>query len=235
MRRATLSHIVQDLCHRQSQHRVRSMAEHQLTLSRSKRLREDAIGQQVLHVPFGRTLSLPGPENPTSRLLVCIKLSFNESTNVALVRRRQSSNRARRLASAVADLGGTVQSTVVTRTLILTVQPLGAIRNTTRPFAGDGPLVVRRHLITEVAGSLDMVINTHSHSTIVENLVVMGVEKEVPHARTPIIPTCHTLEGVVESYCHVGIPQVSPPIHVELPDSVHVEVGAKRFVEKFNG
>jgi hypothetical protein len=63
----------------------------------------------------------------------------------------------------------------------------------------------------------------------------VGVEQQVPHAGTPIVPGCYTLEGVVESNSNVGALEVSPAIHVKLADSVHVERRTKRFVQQLDG
>lgn len=112
---------------------------------------------------------------------------------------------------------------------------LGAISQRTRPLACNSPLVVASHLRTEATSSTDVLIRAHLQGARVKDLVVVGVEQQVPHARAPLVPGGHTLEGVVESNGDVGVLQVSPTVHVELADGVHVESRAKGFVQKFDG
>lgn len=76
--------------------------QNRLTVSVGDGVGEDSVLQQCLHVPFGCTLcifvslvlptkidlqhtSLPCPEDPTSSLLVGVKLSFNELADVVSV------------------------------------------------------------------------------------------------------------------------------------------------------
>lgn len=112
---------------------------------------------------------------------------------------------------------------------------LSAVSERTRPLAGNSPLVVASHLPTEATSCANVLIKAHLQGAGVEDLVVVGVEKQVPHARAPVVPGSHTLESIVESNGNVGALQVSPTIHVELTNSVHVESRAKRFVQKLDG
>lgn len=111
---------------------------------------------------------------------------------------------------------------------------LSAVGQSTRPLAGDGPLVVARHLATEAASSADVLIRAHLQSGRVEDLVVVGVEQQVPHARAPLVPGSHALKGVVEGNSDVGVLEVSPAVHVELANGVHVERRAKRLVQQLD-
>lgn len=54
-------------------------------LSRCQRLREESIGQQILHVPFRRALRLPSPEDPPGSSLVSIELRFDKVPEVVFV------------------------------------------------------------------------------------------------------------------------------------------------------
>lgn len=112
---------------------------------------------------------------------------------------------------------------------------LGAVSEGTRPLACNGPLVVGRHLLSEATGSADMLIRAHLQGRRIEDLVVVGVEQQIPHARAPFVPRSHTFKGIVEGDGDVGVLQVSPTVHVELADSVHVERWAKGLVQKLNG
>ena len=112
---------------------------------------------------------------------------------------------------------------------------LGAISQRTRPLACNSPLVVASHLRTEATSSTDVLIRAHLQGARVKDLVVVGVEQQVPHARAPLVPRSHAFKGIVESNGDVGVLQVSPTVHVELADGVHVESRAKGFVQKFDG
>jgi hypothetical protein len=112
---------------------------------------------------------------------------------------------------------------------------LGAVSERTRPLAGNSPLVVASHLRTEAASCANVLVRAHLQGARVEDLVVVGVEEKVPHARAPLVPGGHTLESIVESNGNVGVLQVSPTVHVELADGVHVERRSKRFVQKLDG
>jgi hypothetical protein len=80
-----------------------------------------------------------------------------------------------------------------------------------------------------------VLIRAHLQGARVEDLVVVGIEEQVPHARAPLVPRSHTFKGIVESNGDVGVLQVSPTIHVELANGVHVESRAKRFVQELDG
>lgn len=168
-------------------------------------------------------------------LLIGVKLSFNEAPNVRLVGVGEASDTTRRLASAVTNLGATAKATVVARALVFAIQPLCAVGDTTGPLAADCPLAGAGHLVAEVAGCLDVIIDAHGHCVEGEDLVVVSIEKQVPHASTPVTPGCHTLEGIVEGNSDVRVSQITPTVHVELTNSVHVEVRAKGLVQELNG
>lgn len=53
--------------------------------SRCQRLREESVGQQVLHVPFRRALCLPSPKDPPGSSLVGIELRFDKMPEVGFV------------------------------------------------------------------------------------------------------------------------------------------------------
>ena len=112
---------------------------------------------------------------------------------------------------------------------------LSAVSQRTRPLACNSPLVVASHLRTEAASCANVFIRAHLQGARVEDLVVVGVEKKVPHAGAPVVPGGHTFKRIVESNSNVGALEVSPTVHVELTDSVHVERRAKRLVQKLDG
>ena len=167
-------------------------------------------------------------------LLIGIELRFDEAPNVRLVSLGQVGNTARRLASAVTDLGAAAKAAVVSCTLVLAVEPLRAVGDATGPFAADGPLAGAGHLVTKVAGGLDVVAEAHGNLVHAEDLVVVSIQEQIPHAGAPVAPGCHAFEGVVEGDSNVRVLQVAPAVHVELANSVHVEIRAERLVEKLD-
>lgn len=112
---------------------------------------------------------------------------------------------------------------------------LRAVSQSARPLAGDGPLVVAGHLVAEAAGGADVLVRAHLQRAGVEDLVVVRVEQQVPHAGAPLVPGGDALEGVVEGHRHVAVLQVAPAVHVELAHDVHVEGGAEGLVEELDG
>lgn len=54
-------------------------------LPRCQRLRKESIGQQFLHVPFGRALRLPSPKDPAGSSLVGVELRFDKVSEVVFV------------------------------------------------------------------------------------------------------------------------------------------------------
>ena len=80
-----------------------------------------------------------------------------------------------------------------------------------------------------------MIRGAQRQLTIVEDLIVVRIEDEVPHAGAPSIPARNALERIVENDRDVRIAQIAPAIHVELAHGVHVEGGAHGFVEKLDG
>jgi hypothetical protein len=206
----------------------------QLTLSGSQWLREDAIGKQVLHIPLRCALGLPGPEDPTSCLLIGVKLCLDEASDVVLVGAREGGNGSSVFASTVTNLRRAGEGTIVARALVLSIEPLRAVGQTTRPLSGNGVLASASHLVTKVAGHSDVTIEVLRDHAVVEDLVVVSVKKQVPHAGTPVAPGCDALEGIVESHSNVGVLEVAPAIHVELANSVHVHVRAERLIKQLN-
>ena len=79
-----------------------------------------------------------------------------------------------------------------------------------------------------------MVVEAHRNLVYAKDLVVVGVQEQIPHAGAPVAPGGHALEGVVEGDSNVGVFQVAPAVHVELANSVHVEIRAERLVEKLD-
>ena len=112
---------------------------------------------------------------------------------------------------------------------------LSAVSECTGPLACNSPLVVASHLRTEAASCFNVLIRAHLQGARVEDLVVVGVEQQVPHAGAPVIPGVNTFERIVESDGNVGALEVSPAVHVELTDSVHVKRRAERLVQKLDG
>ena len=80
-----------------------------------------------------------------------------------------------------------------------------------------------------------MIRGAQRQLTIVEDLIVVRIEDEVPHAGAPSIPARNALERIVENDRDVRIAQIAPAIHVELAHGIHVEGGAHGFVEKLDG
>jgi len=76
--------------------------------------------------------------------------------------------------------------------------------------------------------------HAHGDASLIKDLVMMRVEQEGPHSASPVVPRIHALKGVVEGDCDVGGFQVSPAVHVELPDDIHVETWAKWLVDKLD-
>lgn len=79
-----------------------------------------------------------------------------------------------------------------------------------------------------------MVVEAHGNLVHAEDLVVVSIQEQIPHAGAPVAPGCHAFEGVVEGDSNVRVLQVAPAVHVELANSVHVEIRAERLVEKLD-
>lgn len=79
-----------------------------------------------------------------------------------------------------------------------------------------------------------MIVDAHLHRVVVEDFIVMCVEQQVPHARTPVAPVCDTLERIVEGDGNVGVLEITPAIHVELFHGVHVERWSQWLVEQLD-
>lgn len=231
---------------------MRQKRKRKLTLPGSQRLREQAILQQVLHIPLGCTLRLPRPEDPAIGLLISVKLCLDKTANVVLVITRQTCDGARRLAITRTDPGCAVQSTVVARALALAVEPLRAIGDTTGPFTRDSPLSSAGHLASEATSCANMILKAHSDLRIVEDLVMVGIEQQVPHAGAEVSPGTDALECIVEGDSDIGVLEVAPAVlhksqfsssrcigvfadHVELLNSVHVERWAHGLIQKLDG
>lgn len=118
---------------------------------------EQASSGQILQVPFGCALGPPGPKDPSRMLLVGIKLSVNEVTEIVLVVGTQVRNRASRFAVTRADISRTSETAIIAGSCAEAVEPLGAIGLCTGPFADDGPLVSLSESSAETTGSSDVV------------------------------------------------------------------------------
>jgi hypothetical protein len=206
-----------------------------LTLSTRNRRREDSIRKQILHIPLRRTLSLPRPEDPAGCLLIRIELRLDEASNVVLVVVGHRSHRASVLASAVTHLGRSAERAVVACALVLAIEPLSAVGDAAGELACNGPFTCRRHLVAEIASGSDVAVEVLRDLAVVEDLVVVRVEEQVPHTRAPAVPGSYALEGIVEGDGHIVIPEVAPAVHVELADSIHIQVGPERFVQELDG
>lgn len=89
-------------------------------------LRKKSIGQQVLHVPFGRALRLPSPKHPASSSLIGVKLRFDKVPEVIFVGGRESGDGTGIFAVAATVVGVARQCAVVTGAFSKAVEPFGA-------------------------------------------------------------------------------------------------------------
>lgn len=62
----------------------------------------------------------------------------------------------------------------------------------------------------------------------------MGIEHQVPHATTPIVPRGNASKSIVEGDGDIAVLEVAPAVHVELANSVHANRGTHGFVEKLD-
>lgn len=108
-------------------------------------------------------------------------------------------------------------------------------RHSTAPLASNGPLVVQCHLLTEAARRGEVFADAHLQLGVIEDLVVVGVEQERPHARPPVIPGVHALERIVEGDSDVGALQVTPTIHVELLEGGQVQAWPHGLIHQLDG
>lgn len=91
-----------------------------------QRLRKKPIGQQILHVPFGRALRLPSPKDPASSSLVGVELRFDKVPEVVFVDGGESGDGTGSFAVAATVVAVPRQRAVVTSAFTKAVEPFGA-------------------------------------------------------------------------------------------------------------
>ena len=149
-------------------------------LPRCERLRDEARPSEVLEMPFGSALSLPGPEDPAGMLFISVKLSLDVVFQIRLVDIQHAIDGSHVLVIAVPiRLSASSKRSVVSRTLSKAVQPLRTVCLCTGPLADDGPLVGSGDFGARRTGSLDVVAGLHGSFSVGEDLVDMGVEYNI--------------------------------------------------------
>ncbi len=164
-------------------------------LPTSQGLWKQALGQQVLHVPLRRALTLPGPEDPPAVLLIRIQLRLDKLCNVSLIGRTQAPDRPNilpRTRTHVATPAVACKGAIVPRTFTVAVEPFGAIGQSAGPFAYDCPLVCAGYFRALRASGGDVGREVHGDLGGGEDLIVVGVEdyvveaRFVPHEAVPV-------------------------------------------------
>lgn len=98
-----------------------------------QRLWKYSILQQVLHIPFGRALRLPGPEKPARSALIRVELCLNIMSYVRLIFGGESGHGARGLPRATAGMGKTLQRAIIAGACAKSVEPFRAARDHQSP------------------------------------------------------------------------------------------------------
>lgn len=172
-------------------------------LSAGKGLREETGVDEVVHRPLRSVLSLPGPVDPASVALVCIKLGLNVLTSSLLIGGREVVDIALVFAIAgtvdVLRILAVVESAIVPRSLAEAVQPLRAVSERGAPLADDRPFVSITYEILDIgAGVVDVVLERAGDLGVTEDLVLMGVERDVVDATTAVHETIPVRVGLQE-------------------------------------
>lgn len=163
-----------------------------------QRLREDTLGKQLSHVPFGSAFSLPGPEHPATLLLPGVQLTFDEATGVLLILVGEIGHSTNRLSCAVTDLEVGRHGTVIASAHSLAVEVFGTVGHGTGPFTHDSPFVRLLELPGAVrADVLDMHVDVLCEKSIVENFIVMVVHNNVVLGQEAV-PTVDGVEAIVQ-------------------------------------
>ena len=167
--------------------------------------REQAIGQQVTHVPLRRPLRGPSPEDPARLALIRLNLRLDELADVGLLEVRQASGAAIDLARAAA--GGARRAglaAVVARADALAVEVLGAVRDGAGPLADEGGLVAGDEMSAgELADGADVCVDVHGKLALIEDMIVVGVHDDVAVGCLETVPAFGGFEAVAEDEGHV--------------------------------
>lgn len=110
-------------------------------LSVVQRLRKEAIGEKVLHVPLRRRLGDPSPEDPAGIPLVRIELGLDEVPKVVLIIAGKCRDSTRVLSVTTANGRAARKGAIITSTFAKAIEPFRAIGLGACPFADDGPFV----------------------------------------------------------------------------------------------
>ena len=202
-----------------------------------QRLREQATGEQVFHIPLGSGLGMPGPEEPSGMLLISIKLCLDEVTEVILVVRAQVGNSAGIFAITAAHDGTACQSAIIASAFAKAVEPLGAVRLCACPFANHSPFVCACEFGTKCAGSRDVFGRAHSDLVRAEDLVLVRVEHIIFIACFEAIPDGYkVLKSIMETDNSIGFTATDGGIAsaVKVLDAVEIQIRSKRLVQEFN-
>ena len=148
---------------------------------------------------------------------------------IVLVVGRQACDATDVLAVAATDIRVTGQGPIVSGTPAEAVQPLGAVRLSTGPFADDGPLVAARELVgRKGAGRGDVLGRALRQLAVIEDLVLMGVEHHVVDPRLLVhetVPDIHDVfERVMNHQRRVGVAVAygAPTVIVEFLDQTEI-------------
>jgi len=124
--------------------------------------RENTIRQHIAQIPTRRSLCFPCPKDPTSGALKGVKLCLDEPTHIVLVLLRKPRNGPSRFTSTTTNSRAPRKSTIVSGSLPIPIEVLGAISHSTSPLSRNGPLVITSHLFSKIASSADMSSWTHT-------------------------------------------------------------------------
>ena len=198
-------------------------------LAAGDRVREDTSSKLLLHVPLGGTLSLPGPVEPASTLLIGIKLGLDELAETVTIALGEIGDVAGGLAIAGAESLATLVASIVASTDALAVQVLSAVGHGTSPLADHRPLVTCNNVrVGEAASVCGVLLGGQSEEAGVEDLVVVSVHHDIPDASGlahESVPGLGGHETVVENDSGVlaGLTGDSPGVIVVLLEAVLVD------------
>jgi hypothetical protein len=210
-------------------------------LPRCEGLGDETGPSEVLEVPFGCALGLPGPEDPAGMLFISVQLSLDVVFQVRLVDIEHAVDGSYVLVVAVSIISSASRKcSIVSGTLAKAVQPFRTIGLCTGPFADDGPLVGSCDFGTSCTGSLDVVAGLHGNFSIGEDLVDVGVEDNVVdstlgiHEAVPV--RLDVFECVVDDNSCGAIlgADISPAIVVEFLQRIHVNTPVCRLIQELN-
>lgn len=162
----------------------------------SRVLRDPPILQPSLITPIVRLLRLPRPLNPASSLLKRDGLGFPIPPEERLVSRVEIRS-GPSLGRTSSDIRGTVMRSIVTCAASASVEILGAIGGSGRPFAHDRPEVEGRECASMRAGETDALVVGEGNLIVGEHLVDVHIHR---YTRPHLISAGHEVTPVVETF-----------------------------------